>query len=173
MSSTSSAGGTSGGSASTATATATAAPPALTHVPVLHVAAALPGPTGDVPKLLDTTSKEDQRKQADGLFDFLTSVDPALARLNEGNDIFVALVNVPKTSLVKVVYGLGLGSSPIGPSVSAIDGKLLMLHGDGNKDIGPPQPLVLPSTMVEKKSIATMTDDQFSSTLTTKGAGYS
>ena len=173
MSSTSSTGGATGSSVSTATTTATAAPPASTHVPILHVAAALPGPTGDVPKLLDATSKDDQRKQADGLFAFLTSADPALARLNEGNDIFVALVNVPKTSLVKVVYGLGLGSSPIGSSVSAVDGKLLMLHGDGNKDIGPPQPLVLPSTMVEKHSIATMTEAQFSSTLTAKGAGYS
>ena len=39
-------------------------------------------------------------------------------------------------------------------------------------DIGTPQPIFLPATMVEKQTVATMTENQFSSTLTTKGAGY-
>ena len=39
-------------------------------------------------------------------------------------------------------------------------------------DIGPPQLICLPATMVEKQTVATMTKNQFSSTLKTKGAGY-
>ena len=79
---------------------------------------------------------------------------------------------MPKTSLVKIVYGIGFGSSPIGATASPVDGKLLFLQGYGNNDIGPPQPIFLPSTMVEKETVATMTENQFSTALTTKGVGY-
>ena len=84
----------------------------------------------------------------------------------------MALVSVPKTSLVKVVCGISFGSSPIGATVSPVDGKLLLLQEDGNADIGPPQPICLPATMVEEQMVAMMTETQFLTALTTKGVGY-
>ena len=67
---------------------------------------------------------------------------------------------------------MGVGSSPIGAMASPVDGKLLFLQGEGNLEIGPPQPLCLPSTMVDTQTVATMTEEQFSTALTAKGAGY-
>ena len=133
--------GTSGGDTETTgagTITAAAATAAGAHVPVLHLASSLPAAVGDVPTFLQRTSLENQRYQADELFAFLSAPNPALTRLNEGTKIYVAVVNVPKTSLIKVVYGMGFGSSPIGSTVSPVDGKILFMHGDGNKDVGPP-----------------------------------
>eukprot|EP00587_Corethron_hystrix_P013140 CAMPEP_0113324386 /NCGR_PEP_ID=MMETSP0010_2-20120614/17002_1 /TAXON_ID=216773 ORGANISM="Corethron hystrix, Strain 308" /NCGR_SAMPLE_ID=MMETSP0010_2 /ASSEMBLY_ACC=CAM_ASM_000155 /LENGTH=197 /DNA_ID=CAMNT_0000183731 /DNA_START=39 /DNA_END=631 /DNA_ORIENTATION=- /assembly_acc=CAM_ASM_000155 len=121
----------------------TAALAAGTHVSILHLDTSAAGPTGDVSKAIKATLIPDQRTKAEEFFTFLTTPNPTLARLNEGNNIYMVLVNVPKTLLVKIVYGLGLGSSPIGTTASAINGKLL-LHGNGNKEIGPPQPLVPP-----------------------------
>ena len=142
------------------------------HVPILHLTTSLPAPTGDVSKSLQLVPVGDQRKQAEEFFDFLGTSNPTLSRLNEGTKCYVALVSVPKTSLVKIVYGMGVGSSPIGSMASPVDGKLLFLQGEGNLELGPPQPLFLPSTMVDKQKIATMTEEQFSTTLTTKGTGY-
>ena len=143
-----------------------------THVPVMHLATSLPAATGDVPQVINMTSPADQRDQADEIFAFLSTPNPVLSRLNEGHKIYVAVVNVPRSSLVKVVYGMGFGTSPIGLAVSPVDGKLLFLHGDGNNEVGPPQVLCLPSTMTEKNQVATMTDIQFSTQLTSKGSGY-
>ena len=67
---------------------------------------------------------------------------------------------------------MGVGSSPIGSMASPVEGKLLFLQGEGNLEFGPPQPLFLPSTMVDKQKVTTMTEEQFSTTLTTKGTGY-
>ena len=79
----------------------------------------------------------------------------------------MALVNVPKTNLVKVVHCVG---DPIGATPTQVHEKLLFLHGDGNQEFGPPQPLCLPASMAEKKTMAVMTEAQFSTTITSKGA---
>ncbi len=155
------------------------APPADTialvagaHVPILHLTTLLTAPTGDVSKLFQIVPVADQRKQAEEIFDFLEKPNPTLSRLNEGNTCYVALVNIPKTSLVKIVYGMGVGSSPVGAISSLVDGKLLFLQGEGNLEIGPPQPLCLPSTMVDTQTVVTITEEQFLTALTAKGAGY-
>ena len=149
-------GGTGGIVGTTPAGTGTLA--AGAHVPILHLATSLPVPTGDVPKVVHNVSWEDQRAQAEEIFKFLIAPSPALSRLNEGSTCYVAVVSVPRTSLVKVVYGIGVGSSPIGAMASPVDGKLLLLQGDGNLDIGPPQPICLPATMVEAQQVATMTE---------------
>ena len=74
----------------------------------------LPAPVPKVAKLLHTTSWDDQRSQAPAFFDFFDGTAPAILRLNEGNQVHVDLVNVPKTHLVKVVHCVGVGSIPIG-----------------------------------------------------------
>ena len=67
---------------------------------------------------------------------------------------------------------MGMGSIPIGADASPVDGKLLFLQGDGNADLGPPQLMCLPDTVVETKTVAVMTVAQLSTRITYKGAGY-
>ena len=88
------------------------------------------------------------------------------------NQVHVALVNVPKTHLVKVVHFVGLGSIPIGETPTQVEGELLFLHGDVNQEFGPPQPLFLPSSMVERKTVTVVTEEQLSATITDKGVEY-
>lgn len=145
---------------------------ATVHVPVLHTAASFPAPTAEVAKVLNGSSMEEQRTTANAFFDFLTEQAPSLLRLNEGDQIHVALLNIPKTQLVKVVYCTGMGSSPIGTSTPT-DGKLLVLQGDGDQECGPPQPLCLDTEVLDKNTVAAMTETQFSTALTTKGPSYS
>ena len=71
------------------------------HMHVLHIVGSLPAPVAEVEKILHTTSWEYQRSQVSELFDFLDGTAPAILRLNEGNQVHLALVNVPKT-LIKI-----------------------------------------------------------------------
>ena len=114
------------------------------HVPVLHIFGSLPDPVAEVAKLLHTTSWYYQRSQASEFLDFLDGIAPEMLRLNEGNQVHVALVNVPKTHAVKVVHCVGVGYIPIRATPTQVDGKLLFLYGYGNQEFGPPQPLCLP-----------------------------
>ena len=82
------------------------------------------------------------------------------------------LVNVPKTHPVKVVHCVGVGSSPIGSTPTQVDKKLLSLHGDGNQELRPPQPLCLPSYMVDRNTVAAMIEAKFTATITAKGTAY-
>ena len=86
----------------------------VAHVPVLHIVGSLPATVADVAQILHKTPLAEQRSQASAFFDFLDRTSPDLLRLNEGNQVNVALVNVPKTHLLKVVHCVGLGTSPIG-----------------------------------------------------------
>ena len=83
-----------------------------------------------------------------------------------------ALVNVPKKSLVKLIYCMGMGSSPIGANASPVDGKLIFLQGEGNANLGPTQPVFLPDTVVEPNTVAVMTVDKLSTIITSKVSGY-
>ena len=117
---------------------------------------------------------DEQRNQATEIFNFLVNAGPNdLPRLNEGSRCNVGLVNVPKTSLVKVVYGIKIGLSPIGATAYPVYGKFLMLQGDGNADLFPPQPICLPTTLINTNLVAVMTETHFSTAITQKGAGYS
>ena len=117
---------------------------AVVHVPVLYIIGSLPSPVANVAQILHKTPLAEQRSQASPFFEFLDGTSPDLLRLNEGNQVNVALVNVPKTHLVKVVYCVGVGTNPIGATPAQVYGKPLFLHGDGNQEFGPPQPLCLP-----------------------------
>ena len=94
------------------------------HVTVLHIVESLPDPVAEVEKILHTTSWDDQRSQSSAFFDFIDVTAPEILRLNEGNQVHVALVNVPKTHLVKVVHCVGVGYSPIEATPTQVDGKL-------------------------------------------------
>ena len=82
-------------------------------------------------------------------------------------------MGVPKSNLVKLVYCAGVGSSPIGATQTLVDGQLLFLQVNGNADIGPPQSVCFPPSLIAVKTVSVMSKAQFSSTLMSKGAGYS
>ena len=73
---------------------------------------------------------------------------------------------------MRVIFCMGIGSSPIGENASPVDGKLLFLQGSGNTDLGPPQLVCLPATVVELNMAVVMTVAQFSTRIISKGAGY-
>ena len=149
------------------------AQPGGDHIPVLHTAGGLPEPTTAVGTALADIGRDAQREQAAALYTFLTGDTSPLLRLNEGDQVQVALVNVPKTKYVKVVYALGVGTSPIGGMASQIDDKILLLHGDGGPDIGPPQTLCVEKAAAASEEVWVMSEEQFTTTITTKGPDYS
>ena len=165
-------GGTTGGDSREKTA-GTVSPVAGAHVPILHLTASLLVPNGDVLKGIQGVTFEDQHNQAMDIYEFLNTPSLYLPRLNEGAKCYEALVNVTKTSLVKFIYCMVMGSSLIGANASPVDGKLVFLQGNGNTDLGPPQPVCLPATVVEPNMVAVMTVTQLSTSITSKGSGYS
>ena len=62
--------------------------------------------------------------------------------LNGNDSFFTALVLVPDSNKVKVIYGLGMGTTGIG-HVLAVSAKLLALFGEGGGVQGPVQSIVL------------------------------
>ena len=125
----------------------------------------LPGAVGSVATTLQSLEVATLKKHAVDMYKFLTDEDSILLEANGDSTPRVMLVNIPNTKLVQVVYGLGIGSSGIG-TPSAIAGKLLVLHGDGNIDIGPPTPKVLPKEMITvQQEVPTMTLEQFSTAI--------
>jgi len=70
--------------------------------------------------------------------------------------------------LVKVIYGLGIGTAAIG-HVSPLANKLLALFGEGGQALGPAQPLVLDSTMRIKTAVKCITEEAVQAVFT---AGY-
>ena len=68
---------------------------------------------------------------------------------------------------------MGMGSIPIGVNTSPVYAKLISLQGNGNTHLVPSQPVCLPDTVVEPKTVAVMTVAQLSTSIISKGAGYS
>ena len=160
-------GGTSDGGIGTTTA-GTVLLVAGAHVPILHLTESLLSLNGDVPKVLQGVTLEEQHNQATEIYKILKTPSPYLPHFNEGSKCYAALANVSKTSLVKLIYG----SIPIGENVSPVDGKLLFFQGNSNADLGPPHPVCLPATVVELNMAVVMTVAQFSTRIISKGAGY-
>ena len=84
------------------------------------------------------------------LYAFLQEEFCNLRDLNGNHRSFTALVAIPGTHQVKVLFGLGAGSAGIG-QVSPLQDKMLALTEKGNRQIGPPQPMVLPPTLTRKR----------------------
>ena len=116
---------------------------------------------------------EDRRSQATEIYELLNTPSPSLPCVKKGAKFYADLVNVLNTSLVILIYCMGMVSSPIGENASPVDGKLLFLQGSGNTDLGPPQPVCFRATLVEPKTVAVMTVAQFSTSITSKGSEYS
>ena len=67
------------------------------HTPVIFPKGELPEPTTAVATKLAEVCVGTQRKQTTAFHTFLTSDNPPLLCLNKGDQVHVALVNVPKT----------------------------------------------------------------------------
>ena len=90
---------------------------------------------------IDSISKLDQRQRAVDLFSFLSNDQTDLRDLNDDQRIYTALVAVPDTHKVKVIYGMGYGTQGVGPG-SPIANKFLALFGEGGHNIGLPPVLI-------------------------------
>ena len=119
------------------------APPNGEHVPVVFNGG-LPGPEGDVASSCGTTPTADQKQQAIDLYEFLKNVDVQPLELNADLIARTAIINIPRSSKVRLVYGGGFGASTIG-TTGPLDGKFLFLHGEGGANVGPPTPMVFPT----------------------------
>lgn len=121
-------------------------PPPPTYNPVVHTAQALPSATGDIAKIFENIPIAEQLKITEELFTLFTTPHPNLMELNVGYAMTTALAIKPQTCEVKLIYGLGFGTAPLGSS-SPIKGKLLALHGEGGEKLGHPEVIVLDSTL--------------------------
>ena len=140
-----------------------AAPPNGEHVPVVFNGG-LPGPEGDVAASFGTTPTADQKQQAIDLFEFLKNVDVQPLELNADLLARTAIINIPRSSKVRLVYGGGFGASTIG-TTGPLDGKFLFLHGEGGANVGPPTPMVFPRSIATLKDMKCMTHAQFTANI--------
>ena len=76
--------------------------------------------------------------------------------LNGDDSFFTALVSVPDSNKVKVIYGLGMGTAGIG-HVSEVSGKLLALFDKGGGVLGPTQFVVLDAQLRVKTELLNLT----------------
>ena len=89
----------------------------------------LPPAIGRIARLCASIPPHDQRSACDDLLTFVQRQDKDLYHLNGDNTLTVAMVHVPKTMTVRIVYGLGVGT-PGFREQTVIDRKPLCLIGD-------------------------------------------
>eukprot|EP00957_Ditylum_brightwellii_P018963 1426819-Ditylum_brightwellii.AAC.1 len=82
----------------------------------------LPAPVGKVTKFLASTPITKQKDLAKKFYEFLSQASPNLSKLNAGNHTLTALMCLPNSGLIKVVYSIGNGCSGVGIT-KEIDGK--------------------------------------------------
>ena len=137
---------------------------------VLFVDEALPAANGTIAKIFQAISPETQHRDAQAFYAFLQENKNPL-RLNCGNKLLAALVIVPDSSKVTLLYGLGFGTADIG-SESPIADKYLALSGEGSATLGPPDLRVLPPSLSESADFLSPTDEEIKEALTQRGANY-
>ena len=82
------------------------------HVP-LFFEGTLPVATNDVTNIITTVDVTSQRQCSVDFFTFLSVKNPQLLQLNKGAAYHTAPINIPRSSKVKVVFGISIGASPI------------------------------------------------------------
>jgi hypothetical protein len=130
-----------------------------------------PTPTALVAQELHRTPCDTQLQQATEYFDFLTNTTSNMLELNSDDTVRTAIIGLPNSSDVKIVYSGGFGSSGIGRTLVE-DGKFLFLCGEGGEDIGTPATLSLPDTIRTMTEVAIMTPAQFTTKVTEKGPDF-
>lgn len=141
------------------------------HVNVIHTTNDFPAPEGSVPSIFQAIPLLRQRLQSEQFFEFAANPDADLLQFNADVVPRTALICLPRSSKVKVVYCPGRGSSPIGEE-SPLENKHLFLTGDADQELGDPTPVVLNENVFQTQNVAVMTHEQFSTALTDKGPTY-
>ena len=137
---------------------------------VIFTADSPPNATGSIAKHFAAVPTTDQRSQTEAFFSFLTSNENPM-KLNGGNNLFTALLIVPDTSNVRVIYGTGYCAGSVGAS-SPIDNKFLALSGEGDATVGPPEVQFFPTTVRGRHRVLNPPDDVVQAALTSRGARY-
>ena len=141
-----------------------------THTPVLFTTP-LPIAIGDIATIFASTPINAQQNNATALYNYLWQ-EQEITRVNVGRPLMTALVAIPNTSKVKLIYGLGYGTAGIGQT-SPIDNKFVMLHGEGNNtDIGYPDVLMMNTNIRKQTDIINPSDTEIKQLLTTKGENF-
>ena len=67
---------------------------------------------------------------------------------------------------------MGVGVSGIGANSTTND-KSVFLTGEGGNDLGMPNALALPKTVLDEWEVVTMSKEEFKTTITAKGSNHS
>ena len=126
----------------------------------------LPAATGNLAKEFEKISIEEQKALSTSVLTYLLDPESNLTQLNAENRPYTALINVPHSNIVRVIYGLGYGTSGIGIT-SPIDNKILAMSGEGDSTIGVPPTITLPNTARNLITLRTPTDEQLQAALKT------
>ena len=105
----------------------------------------LPAATGNLAKEVNKIPIKDQKELTTSVQTFLLDPESNLTQLNSENRPYTALINVPHSNIIRVIYGLGYGASGIGET-SPIDNKILAMSGEGDATLGVPPTLTLPNS---------------------------
>ena len=133
---------------------------------------ALPSPTTTVAKEFHKIPSQEQHTSCAQLHTFLSSGSKNLVIFNcVNNPPTTALVNIPKSNMARVVYGIGYGTALIG-GVSPLANKLLVLSGDGASATHPTV-LLLPDSVADNNVIKIPNNVEFDTKRTTaNGENY-
>ena len=142
----------------------------MAHEPVLYDGT-LPGSDSAVATQLNVVDIAQHRQNSIDLYQFLVNEGREMLQINMDDTPRTCLIGLPNSSKVRVIHCIGVGVSPIG-AISLIDNQVLCLSGDGGQDIGAPIPLVLPPAVFNKREVLAMTQEQFTTIITTQGENY-
>ena len=84
----------------------------------------------------------------------------------------LSLVNIPSSSKVRLLFGVGFGLRIIDAFLSTIANQYVMISGEGGLDLGLPNVLTLPPSIHQPTFIVTITVKQFSTKVTEKRTTY-
>ena len=131
----------------------------------------LPAASGNLAKEFDKIPIEDQKTLTTSVLTFLLDPNSNLTQLNAENRPYTALVNIPHSNIIRVIYGLGYGASGIGET-SPIDNKILAMSGEGDATLGVPPTITFPNSAREIVSLRTPTDAELKEALTKTKASW-
>jgi hypothetical protein len=125
----------------------------------------LPAAVGPVALLLQETPNATHTERATTFYEFLLNQDTQLIDLNGDTTALTALIYIPNTKMVRLLYGFGIGTSGIGQT-SPIDGNILSMYGESDPQLGPPSVMMLPHTLRTVQDVKVMTHEQFETAIT-------
>lgn len=136
----------------------------------IYYADELPEPEGTAAKQIAKRDKGRQVVDAQHLYQVLKDPLGNKVLLNADKVIRTALISVPQTNMVRVVYGLSVKLGEFLRYRTKDD--FLGLTGDCEDGTGTPTPIKLPSTAQELQAMKSMTHTQAMEMLKSKGQNY-